>query len=192
MIQEVVTMSIQSRRNVVLGLAAGTASLLAACQAAPVAQVKTAAPAAPGASTLFLMVDVVQGSKNLSTEQRASRSCVLASRFPRNSEIVWRARVHDPVSGEPMDGNLAKLVEVQLANGTKLAAKYGPHPKDPPNEDYWTASWVIPKDHATGTLKYKVVATANDGRVGEFEPFPVASSLLTVIDETLPDAPPKV
>ncbi len=61
--------------------------------------------------------------------------------------------------------------------------------KDPPGESYWTGSWIVPKDNATGTLKYTVTAKSSDGRTGSFEPFNVATSLLTVTDEMLPDAP---
>ncbi len=183
-----------NRRTLVLALAgSGAATLLAACAPAatptppPVKEV-----AAPGAGKLFMMVDVVQGSKNIPTSQSAMRSCVLSSRFARNSEIVWRMRVHDPKTGDPMDDKALKSVEIQLASeGKPLAAKWGPHPRQPPNELFWTASWVVPKGHATGTLKYAAVATALDGRTGSFEPFPTAPSLLAITEETLEDAPPK-
>lgn len=186
-------MTIRTRRTIILGLAGGAAaSVLSACQATPTPEVKqAAAPAAPGLSKLFLMVDIVQGSKNLAQADRASRSCVLSSRFPRNSEMVWRIRVHDPASGETMDDKLLKGVAVQIANGKALEGKYGPHPKDPPNEHYWTADWVVPKDHPTGTLKFTVEATALDGRTGTFEPMPVLPSLPTITEDILADAPAK-
>jgi hypothetical protein len=181
---------IRNRRQIVLGLAAASAGVVAACQAAP-----TPAPAQPvapaGTNKLFLMVDLVQGSKNIPAEQRALRSCTLSSRFPRNSEMVWRMRVHDPATGEPLGDKAMKSLQVQLANGTKLTGKFGPHPKEPPNEDFWTTSWVVPKEHATGTLKYTVEAVAVDGRTGTFEPFPTAASLPAITEDILPDAPPK-
>ena len=127
---------------------------------------------------------------NIPTEQAKMRSCVLTSRFARNSEMVWRVRVHDPKSGDALDDKALKSVEVTVA-GKTIAAKFGPHPKEPPNELFWTASWVIPKDQATGTLKYSALATGADGRIGKFEPFPTAPSLPAVIDEVLVDAPAK-
>jgi hypothetical protein len=182
---------IRNRREVILGLAAVSASALAACQAAPTPAPAKVAPAAAGAGKLFLMVDLVQGSKNVPAEQKALRSCTLSSRFPRNSEMVWRMRVHDPVSGEPLGDKAVKSIQVQLANGKVLDGKFGPHPKDPPNEDFWTTSWVVPKDHATGTLKYAVEAVSLDGRSGKFEPFPTTVSYPAIIEEILPDAPAK-
>ncbi len=160
--------------------------LLAACggSAAP------AAPAAPqAASNLFIATDMVEGSKNVPQDQASLRSCVLSSRFPRNAEIVWRARVFDPVKGDLMDGNALSAVQVKLANGKVLDMHYAAHPASPPGEMYWTASWVVPKDQPTGSFKYSIVATASDGRSGQWQPFSVAASLPTITDEVLPDAP---
>jgi hypothetical protein len=100
--------------------------------------------------------------------------------------------VFDPKTGDLMDDKTISKIEVKLANGTTVAMKYGPHgPQGGDRELYWTTSWVVPKDHATGTLKYSVTATAADGRTGDFEPFIVVSSLPAITDEVLPDAPPK-
>ncbi len=164
----------------------------AACQVAPSAPEKPAAAAAPaGSNKLFLMVDMVQGSGNLTGDAAKARSCVLNSRFPRNSEIVWRARVFDPASGDLADDKALSGVQVKLANGKSFDMKYAPHPKDPPGEAYWTASWKVPKDQATGTLNYSVVASDSKGRAGEFKPYNIPTSLLTITEETLADAPPK-
>lgn len=105
--------------------------------------------------------------------------------------MVWRVRVGDPVSGKLLGSDELSKLEVRLGNGTVLEAKYGPHPKDPPGESFWTASWVVPKDHPTGSLDYTVVATGKDGRAGEWKPFSTKPSLLTITDETLADVPVK-
>lgn len=164
---------------------------IAACQA-PAAEQTSAAPAkaqTAAAAKLFIAADVVQGSKNLTDAEKPSRSCVLTSRFPRNAEIVWRIRVGDPETGAYMDKAALSKVEVRLANGKDLDAQYGPHPKDPPGESFWTASWVVPKDHPTSMLDYTIVATDTKGRTGEWKPFSTKPSLLTIIDQVLPDVP---
>lgn len=173
-------------------LAALTLALVAtACAPAPAAPAQPAAPApAAGASKLFLMVDLVQGSKNIPEAQKTARSCVLNSKFPKNSEMVWRARVFDPATGDLMDNKALGKVEIKLANGKNIDMQYGAHPKDPPGEAYWTGSWVVPKDNPTGTLNYSIVATDTKGRTGEFKPFSVAASLPAIVDEVYPDAPP--
>jgi hypothetical protein len=184
-------MRIRNRREMVLALAGGgAAAVLAACSNAASTPAKEAPKAAAVSDKLFLSVDVVQGSKNLTGDAAKLRSCVLSSRFPRNGEMVFRARVFDPKTGDLMDDKALKSVEVQLSNGRTLQAAYGAHPKDPPNEFFWTTSWVIPKDHPTGTLKYGVTATAADGRTGKFEPMATQPSLPAIIEEVLPDAAP--
>ncbi len=182
-----------TRRRAITLAAPSLVLVAAACQTAPAAPEKPAAAAAPAstATKLILAADLVQGSKNIPTAQAALKSCSLQSRFPRNSEMVWRIRVYDPRTGNLMDKTGLSKVEVKLANGKNLDADFGPHPKDPPNESYWTASWVVPKDAPTGTLKFTVAATATDGRTGAYEPFAVVASLPSILDEVLADAPPK-
>jgi hypothetical protein len=175
-------------RRKALALAAPSLALIATgCQAAPAPAAKAAA--APVANKLILMVDIVHGAKNLTEDQRPTRGCVLNNRFPRNSEVVWRARVHDPSTGEGMSDKEAKT-EIRLANGTNIEMNYRPARNDP-TELYWTGAWVVPKDHPTGTLNFSVVATDDNGRSGEFKPINVPSSLLVITDEVLPDIAPK-
>ncbi len=176
-----------TRRKVIAITAPSLVLVAAGCQTAPAATEKPTAAPASTVTKLILAADLVQGSKNVPTEQAALKSCVLTSRFPRNSEMVWRVRVYDPRTGNLLDKAAMSKVEVKLANGKNLDADYGPHPKDPPNESYWTASWVVPKDAPTGTLKYSVAATSADGRAGTWEPFGVTPSLPSILDEVLPD-----
>lgn len=160
----------------------------AACQPTATTPAPTAAPAA---SNLILAADLVQGSKNIPEAERATQACVLTNRFPRNSEMVWRARVYDPTTGTTMDGQEVSRVEIRLANGQTVPMRFAPHPQDPPGEAYWTGSWLVPKDAPTGTLNYTIVATDAMGRTGEWKPFSVAPSLPTITDEVYPDAPAK-
>lgn len=180
----------RSRRSVLAMLGAAPAVLLlAACQSTPAASAaKTSAGAGP--AKLALAVDMVLGSKNVPPDKRAT-SCTLNSRFPRNSQMVWRARVFDPASGDQLDDKAMNKVEVKLANGEAMDAVYAPHPKDPPGEAFWTASWMVPKDHPTGTLTYTVTATDKTGRIGEWKPFSTPTSLPIVLDEVWLDVPSK-
>ena len=167
----------------------GVGILVAACGGSGNAASSTQASAAV-TQNLMISADTVQGSKNIPADQKANRSCVLSSRFPRNSEMVWRARIVDPATGDVMDNTVLDKVQVQLANGQTVDMKYGAHPKTPPNEYYWTGSWEVPKDAPTGTLNYTIVATAKDGRTGEFKPITsVAASLPAITDEVYADVP---
>jgi hypothetical protein len=181
----------------VWGARAATAALVAACggSAAPAGQAPAsqgggAAPAAQAtaAPDLFIHADTVLGSKNLSKDELPARSCVLNSRYAHNEEIVWRIRVLDPRTGKPMDDKALQSVVVQLADGTALNARYGPHPHDNPTDHFWAVSWDVPPTYPTGTLDYKITATAADGRQGTFVPFDVAPSKVTITSAVHPVA----
>ena len=169
----------------------GVGFLVAACGGSGNAASSTKATQATSAVAQNVMIsaDIVQGSKNIPADQKADKSCVLSSRFPRNSEMVWRARIVDPTTGDLMDASVLDKVQIQLANGQTIDMKYGAHPKTPPNEYYWTGSWEVPKDAPTGTLGYTIVATAKDGRTGEYKPIALAASLPAITDVVYADAP---
>jgi hypothetical protein len=133
---------------------------------------------------LAVSADTVWGPLNVPEDQRGGQVCVLGSRFPRNSEIVWRARVLDPDTGTELD-DTATTVEVRLADGQVFEMRYAPHPRENPTDFFWTTSFDIPVDYPSGTLNYEIVATTTDGREGSFAPFNVAPSLLTITEETL-------
>jgi hypothetical protein len=134
---------------------------------------------------LVIQADTVSGPRNIPLEARGSAVCVQQSRFARNSEIVWRARVMDPVSGDELSDEALESVVVNVGDGQTLDMRYGPHPRDNPTDSFWTTSFDIPTDYPTGTLDYEIVATSPDGRTATFKPFDVAPSLLTVTDEVL-------
>lgn len=150
------------------------------------------APATPPGGTaneLIVYGDIVQGGKNISEDQRADRSCVLTSRFPRNSELVWRVRVIDPETRQTMDDTMLEKVEVILSDGQVFEMEFGAHPGPPrPARDYyWTVPWTVPQDYPTGTFSYTVRATDPAGRVGEYKPFDIPSSLPTITEDVLED-----
>lgn len=108
--------------------------------------------------------------------------CVLASQFKRKDTVVWRLRVLDAASGQPLDDKALKSLQVELPDGRKFGAKYGPHPpKGTPSDHFWSAAWEIPADYPTGTLSYTVTAVDQKGRSATWQPFRMAPSQLTIV-----------
>jgi hypothetical protein len=161
----------------------------------PVATQPVASPGATQAPAksafLFVDLDNVRGSTNLTAEEKPTQSCVQVNQFQKNEQIVFRIRVFDPSTGTAMDDQALDKVEVKLKDGTVLdAAKYGAHPKDPPNDYFWTTSFTIPATYPSGTLDFTVTATDKEGRKGTFTPLHwPASATLTVLDKVRPLIP---
>lgn len=175
------------------------AGALVACAQAPGQQTTAAAPtdnqpasaapsqatAAPAVEALFIDADTVLGPTNLTEEEKPLKTCVQVSRFAHNESVVWRVKVFDPLTGEPMDDTQLESLQVVTADQT-LDLNYGPHPRDKPVDFFWTVGWEVPEDYPSGTVSYTIEATAVDGRTGIWEQFGVEAAMLTVTDEVRP------
>jgi hypothetical protein len=153
----------------VVAVIAVTAIVVAAC----------AAPKTAGG--LGVNADTVIGSTGV---KNPADICVVSSRFPQGESVVWRIKVYDPTTGQPLDDKALKSVAVTLNDGQTFSATYGGHPGQPgvqPTDYFWSTAWAIPTSYPTGSVPYQVTATSNDGRTGSFTEFNVAPSLLTVV-----------
>ncbi len=164
--------------------------LLAACSAEPPGQAP-AASVAPGggssaqpgaAAALVIDADTVQGPKNLLDAEKPLRSCVQASRFAHNEQVVWRVKVYDGSTGEALDDTALTGVQVKLPDQT-LDLKYGGHPAQNPADHFWTTSWTVPEGYPSGTIDYTILAAAADGRTATWQQFKVTAAYLTVTDD---------
>jgi hypothetical protein len=152
---------------------------------APSVAESTAPSAAPVGQFLLIDADTVLGPTNLTADEKPTKTCVQASRFAHNEDIVWRVKVFDPLTGEPMDDTMIESLTVVMPDQT-LDLHYGPHPRDKPLGYFWTTSWVVPEGYPEGVINYTIEATANDGRTGSWEQFEVAAANLTVTAEVRP------
>lgn len=101
--------------------------------------------------------------------------CVLASRFSSGDKIVFRNNVLDGITNEQVKD--AK-VQVHLSTGEVLDMTYGKHGDD----NFWVVAYPVTPETPTGTLGYTVKAEYKDQK-GEFKPFNVAPSLLTIVSD---------
>ena len=155
-----------------LGVVAALALSIVSLGSAPAAD-------AQAARKLFFEGDLVRGAQ----PGAPGPFCVLTSQYKRLEKVVWRIRVLDQ-TGQSLDGKGLKSVVVELADGQKLAAVYGPHPppaSGPATDFFWTTIWTIPTSYPSGTFAYKVVATDADGTAHTWEPFKRSPSQLAVV-----------
>jgi hypothetical protein len=154
-------------------------SLLAAASSISMALMATANAQGTAAKRLFFEGDLVRGAQ----QGAPGPFCVLNNQYKRLEKVVWRIRVLDE-AGKSLDGSGLKSLVVELPDGQKLAAKYGPHPppaQGPATDHFWTAIWIIPTSYPSGTFAYKVTATDLDGKSQTWEPFKRDPSQLQVV-----------
>lgn len=104
--------------------------------------------------------------------------CAPENRFKAGDAIIFRMKAVNPITGAIAED--AKL-QVHLSTGDVLDMHYGAHPPDAPNAEYfWTVRYDVTEDTPKGILNYKVTAETSTMK-GEFKPFNVMPSLLTII-----------
>ena len=125
---------------------------------------------------LFIDGDMVRGAQR----GAPGPACVLNNQFKHLEKVVWRMRVRD-ADGKALEPADLKSVVVEVSNGQKIPATFGPHPPNGPATDhFWSAIWIIPTDYPNGSLTYKVTATDMKGNSTTWEPFNRVTTQLEV------------
>ena len=141
---------------------------------------------AQNAGKLFIDGDMVRGAQR----GAPGPACVLNNQFKHLEKVVWRMRVRD-ADGKPLDDKGLKTVMVEVSNGQKVQATYGPHPPNGPATDhFWSAIWIIPTDYPNGSLTYKVTAIDQKGTSATWEPFNRSTTQLEVQAGAITITPP--
>lgn len=109
------------------------------------------------------------------------RNCVLTSQFKRGEPMGFRMTALDPVTGER--DRASKLVVHLTYGGNTIDLPMRDRQTDAqPERMFFVAKWVVPADAPLGVVKYTVSATDSKGRKGEFKPFDVQTSQITIIE----------
>ena len=124
---------------------------------------------------MFFEGDVIRGNQ----AGAPFAPCVLNNRFQRLEKVVFRVRLVDG-DGKPVDDKGVKSLYVDLPNGTKLQAAFGPHGQGA--DHFWTAAWIVPSELPSGSLAYKATLTDNQGGTQTWEPFKIRPSQFQIID----------
>lgn len=138
-------------------------------------QTPPAAPA-PGKGKL-----IVYGDMALFQPPGHPENCILRNRFKRGEPVGWRIFVADPATGD-REASAQLVVHVNVAGKTvDIPMRYRATEKQPERQ-FWVAKWVVPQDTPVGIIRYTVTATDKYGRSGEFKPFEVQASQLTIVE----------
>jgi hypothetical protein len=108
-------------------------------------------------------------------------SCALNTYFKRGDRIGFRFTAINPATGQ-RDRASQLVVHINYRGQTiDLPMRDRQNVKQPERE-FWIAEWTVPADAVTGTIRYTVTARDPQGRTGEFKPFEVESSQITVVE----------
>ena len=108
-------------------------------------------------------------------------NCILRNRFKRGEPVGFRMFVADPSTGK-REESAQLVVHVNVAGKTvDIPMRYRATAAQPERE-FWVAKWVVPQDTPIGIIRFTVTATDKYGRTGEFKPFEVQASQVTIVE----------
>jgi hypothetical protein len=109
------------------------------------------------------------------------RNCTMSNRYKRGEPVGFRMTAINPATG--MRDRATQLV-VHLTYGGKkvdIPMRDRQNEKEPERE-FWVAKWIVPDDAPLGVVRYTVTAKDPQGRTGEWKPFEVEASQLTIVE----------
>lgn len=108
-------------------------------------------------------------------------NCTLNNRYKKGDPVGFRATAINPTTGKR---DKATQLVVHLTYGGKtidIPMRDRQTVKEPERE-FWVAKWIVPDDAPVGIVRYTITAKDPQGRTGEFKPFDVQASQLTLIE----------
>ena len=108
-------------------------------------------------------------------------NCTMSNRFKRGEPVGFRAAAVDPATGK-RDRASQLVVHLSYGGRTMDVPMRDRQTEQQPERDFWVAKWVVPDDAPMGVVKYTITARDPQGRTGEFKPFDVLASQITIVE----------
>ena len=109
-------------------------------------------------------------------------NCMLKSRYKRGEPVGFRVSAIDPKTGNHIEPDAELVVHLEYAGHTRdIKMRWRATAREPERE-FWVAKWIVPDDAPTGIVRYAVTAKDKSGRTGEFRPYEVDASQLTIVE----------
>lgn len=124
---------------------------------------------------------IVYGDTAMFVPPGNPENCLLRNRFKRGDPIGFRMFVADPQTGN-REESAQLVVHVNYAGKVMdIPMRYRATAAQPERQ-FWVAKFMVPADAPVGIIRYTVTATDKYGRSGEFKPFEVQASQLTIVE----------
>jgi hypothetical protein len=108
-------------------------------------------------------------------------TCQPKARFKKGQAMGFRMTAINPETGQ-RDRATKLVVHITYGGRTFEVPMKDRQNERQPQREFWVARWDVPADAPTGAVYYRVTATDPQGRTGEYTPFKVENSQLTIVD----------
>ena len=109
-------------------------------------------------------------------------NCTLRNVYKRGEPVGWRIEAVDPETGKHVEPEAELFVHLNYAGKAQDIKMRWRATAQQPERQFWVAKWIVPADAATGIVRFTVTAKDKLGRTGEFKPFDVEASQLTIVE----------
>ena len=108
-------------------------------------------------------------------------NCTLNNRFKHGDPVGFRMTAINPATGKR--DRATQLVVHLNYNGQVLDLPMRDRETaQQPERNFWVLKWMVPNDAPLGIVRYSVTAKDSQGRTGEWKPFDVETSQLTIVE----------
>jgi len=112
------------------------------------------------------------------------KNCTLNNVYRRGDPVGWRIEAVDPQTGQHVEPDAQLVVHLNYAGKTQdIPMRWRANDKNPTYQ-FWVAKWIVPNDAPTGIVHFTVTAKDKYGRSGEYTPFDVEASQLTIVADS--------
>ena len=108
------------------------------------------------------------------------KNCNLSNVYHRGEPVGWRIEAVDPETGEHVEPEAKLVVHINYGGKMRDIPMRWRATKAQPERQFWVAKWIVPDDAPVGIVRFTVTATDKYGRTGEYKPFDVDASQLTI------------
>jgi hypothetical protein len=108
-------------------------------------------------------------------------NCTLNNRFKKGDPVGFRMTAINPATGK-RDRATQLVVHLTYGGKTIDLPMRDRQTAQQPEREFWVLKWVVPDDAPLGIVRYSVTAKDPQGRTGEWKPFEVEASQLTIVE----------
>ena len=108
-------------------------------------------------------------------------NCTMSNRYKRGEPLGFRMVALNPATGK-RDRATQLVIHLTYGGKTIDLPMRDRQTAQQPEREFWVAKWMVPADAPTGIVRYTVTAKDPQGRTGEWKPFEVEASQITIIE----------